>query len=309
MPRNTSYRGRPAGISDIRRFANRRAPAKALKMTSVRGAYKKNRKKQINKRMRPMVETKKRLQSVIDVGTAPMGIPDPLVETQFDPGSAAYHTMLPWSFLSLNQGVTNDSMLGTNLYSRFLKQKFEFSFPLGTNTVGFTSPANYYLIHGFVTVPLNRTQYTTPTHAATNRSHFIDHVDDQVKQYFNASNDKLSFDSKTRTGVKILGYRRIKQQTKSITMPQMLSTTGYEGSTTTILGGVAPVYMSCNWPTKRKVHYTPGTASEDVEDTSFFYPNWSWIPFSLVYCPDFAAQQSTQGIKWKSDNAHYYSDS
>ena len=59
MPKNTSYRGRPARTQDIRRFTTRRARVNALKMTSVRGAYNKKRKYQINKRMRPMVETKK----------------------------------------------------------------------------------------------------------------------------------------------------------------------------------------------------------------------------------------------------------
>ena len=41
-----------------------------LKKTTAKGAYKSQRKKQINKRMRPMVETKKRIQSVIATGTA-----------------------------------------------------------------------------------------------------------------------------------------------------------------------------------------------------------------------------------------------
>ena len=41
-----------------------------LKNTTVKGAYKPQRKKQINKRMRPMDEIKNRIQSVIATATA-----------------------------------------------------------------------------------------------------------------------------------------------------------------------------------------------------------------------------------------------
>ena len=41
-----------------------------LKKTTAKGAYEPQRKKQINKRMRPMIKTKERIQSVIATCTA-----------------------------------------------------------------------------------------------------------------------------------------------------------------------------------------------------------------------------------------------
>jgi hypothetical protein len=117
----------------------------------------------------------------------------------------------------------------------------------------------------------------------------------------------LSFESKFRSGIKVTSKRLIERNTRSLTLqPQVIVT---DDDSVSVPGGIAPIYMSCNWPTKRKVHYTPGVPGPDPEDTSFFYPNWSWIPFSLIYCPNFDGGNTTSGIKYKTDNAHYYSDS
>ena len=45
--------------------------------------------------------------------------------------------------------------------------------------------------------------------------------------------------------------------------------------------------MSHSWKAMKKVHYTPGKVNPPMGQTdSFFYPNWSWIPFSLIYQPN-----------------------
>ena len=164
--------------------------------------------------MRPMVETRKRIQSAISTSPSdPDGIPNGLVSDQMDSGSGAktYIIHIPWSFCSQNQGVSNDTMIGTNLYSRYLKAKYEFTFDTST-TAATTQLAgiatSFYLIHGFCTVPLNATLYSTPSQATMTRSDVINHVEEQVKQYFNTSVDKLSFDRKVKTGVKIVGSPR-----------------------------------------------------------------------------------------------------
>lgn len=291
----------------------RKSTKGALKKTTAKGAYRPARKKQINKRMRPMVETKKRIQSVIAVGTAPYGIPNQLTidQMQIGPTHPNYVVNLPWSFLSQNQGVGNDTMLGSNIYSRFLKQKYEFTFGQETShTPGYGNPCEYFLIHGWCTVPLNRSQFTDPSLATFDRSKMTAHVDEQVRQYFDNENDMLSFDSKFRSGIKIISKRAIKQNVRPLTLARQVVVSGYEGGNINLQGGIAPIYMSCSWPTKRKIHYTPGaTDTGDPLDTSFFYPNWSWIPFSLIYSPNAKEGNTTSGIKFQTDNAHYYSDS
>ena len=69
-----------------------------------------------------------------------------------------------------------------------------------------------------------------------NRSEISSHVNEQVKQYFNQQTDMLSFSSRHRSGIRILGKRRIKRNVRSVTLdPQVVSSgamdTLCEGST------------------------------------------------------------------------------
>jgi hypothetical protein len=260
-----------------------------------------------------MVETKKRIQSAIATSPVdPDGIPNPLISNQMDSGAMAktYAIQLPWSFISLNQGVTNDSMIGTNLYSRYLKQKYEFTFDTSTtaSTSGIQGIASsFYLIHGWCTVPMNKTQYTTPSQGTVVRSDYETHVEEQVKQYFNQSTDPLGFDSKVKTGVKIVGYRRIKAKKQQTSLPYGAVFDPNQDEVTSY-GAHEPIYMSCQWDTKRKVHYSPGVPSTATPDSSFFNPNWSWIPFAMIYAPHIKSLPGSAGVLYKYDNCHYFSD-
>lgn len=292
-----------------------RLPAnpKNLKKTTAVGSYNKTSKKNINTKLRPMVETKKRIQS--QIATTPVdpdGIPNPLISDQMDAGATAetYIIQIPWSYCSLNQGVTNDTMIGTNLYSRYLKAKYEFTFDNTSSaaTVGLNGiTTSFYLVHGWVTVPINATQYTDPSQATVSRSDYVAHVDKQVKQYFNQSTDPLGFESKVKTGVKIEGYRRIKRKKQETSVPLTAIYDTDQGEAV-VTGSVEPIYMSCNWTTKKKVHYSPGFPSTANPDASFFNPNWSWIPFSLIYAPKIKSMPGSSGILFKHDNCHYFSD-
>ena len=72
--------------------------------------------------------------------------------------------------------------------------EYEFSFGVGpTNIPGYSLPVDYWLIHGWVTVPKNATQFTDSTINLVNRSEISSHVNEQVKQYFNQQTDMLSF--------------------------------------------------------------------------------------------------------------------
>ena len=92
------------------------------------------------------------------------------------------------------------------------------------------------MTHGWVTVPKNATQFTDPTVNLVNRSEISSHVNEQVKQYFNQQTDMLSFSSRHRSGIRILGKRRITRNDRSVTLdPQVVSSgaldTLCEGST------------------------------------------------------------------------------
>ena len=68
--------------------------------------------------------------------------------------------------------------------------EYEFRFGVGpTNIPGYSLPVDYWLIHGWVTVPKNATQFTDSTINLVNRSEISSHVNEQVKQYFNQQTD------------------------------------------------------------------------------------------------------------------------
>ena len=77
---------------------------------------------------------------------------------------------------------------------------------------------DYWLAHGLVTVPKNATQFTDPTINLVNRSEISSRVNEQVKQYFNQQTDMLSFESRHRSGIKILGKKRIERNVRSVTL-------------------------------------------------------------------------------------------
>lgn len=306
----TTKRGSKPG--DIRKYTKG-----AMKKTTAKGAYKKGKVNTMVKRNAPMKETKKRTQSLIanyNAGTNPSGIPNGLTGDTFST-TATYEIIIPWSHCSYNQGVTDSDMIGTNLFSKYLKAKFQFNIDTITNSGrnvpgGNGFPSEVYLVHGWCTVPVNSTPFTVPITADVDRLAFEAHVEEQVKQHFDGENDELSFDSKRRTGVKILSKRRVApNRNTQLSLPQQIAGHNEAQSSYFAVGTIAPINMSHSWPTMKKICYTPGKIHENnMGDTSFFFPNWSWIPFSLIYCPNALSQEPGQGVDYQYDNCHWYTD-
>ena len=71
--------------------------------------------------------------------------------------------------------------------------------------------------------------------------------------------------------------------------------------------------MVCNWKTKRKVHYIKGTSTAGAIE--MYYPNFSWLPFMLVYNPTAGDFLNTTlypiepKVQVRYNCIHYYSDS
>jgi len=289
-----------------------------MKKTTAKGAYAKNKKATMVKRNAPMKETKKRVQSLLanyNAGTNVQGIPNGLTSDIFNVAKT-YKIIIPWSLCSYNQGVTDSDMIGTNLFSKYLKAKFEFTVDSITNggknvPGGNGFPSEVYLIHGWCTVPVNSTLNTIPKTEDVDRMAFVAHVEEQVKQHFDGENDQLSFDSKKRTGIKILSKRRVApNRNTQLSLPQQIAAANAAQDSYVAFGTIAPVNMSHTWRTMKKIHYTPGKIHVNpVGDTSFFLPNWSWIPFSLIYCPNALSQEAGQGVNYQYDNCHWYTDS
>lgn len=275
---------------------------KNLAKTTKKGAYRPKNKKQIRKRMQPMVESKTRtaatLSHSLDPARDPTATEGPLnVFTAFpDPTDFRYvpiddaHTLiLPSIFYTQNRGLTEEEMVGSNIYAKFLKTKLQFIAPQGANLIGY--PMNMYVIHGWVTAPMQKTTLTTPH---LNNVTYVDvftHVHDYVKEYYNSRKDTLEFPEKRTQHIKFLGYRKLLTD-KNQNIPQQFLASAMG---TAVNGAIAPINVSCKWDIHRKIHYTHGTGvaangnPHDYPMADFNYPNNSWLPFIVLFNPQFAS--------------------
>lgn len=281
--------------------------AKYMKKTTKKGAYNKTAKANFQRRRAPLVETKVRILKDISDGSVVNPIISGYTYSAIQNDDAFTHiSMVP--FLSQTQGLGENQMIGNSIYSRYLKCKLSFLYPSGVKQLA--TPCNQYIVHGWIKNGMGLTNFTAPTQGACVRSDVSQHIINRVKEYFNARTDRLEFIPKTDTGIKILGYRKIKNDKNS-----QFSTEG---------NNVGPINMSCTWTINRKIHYTQGmplsTTPGVGPNDSHMYPNaQQYLPFLVIFNPQFASmpQQSPPGtptpvtdtLAVSFNIAHWYSDS
>ena len=306
------------------------APSRAKSAYKKRGAYRPRAKRQFKNARRPFVEGKRRsLEDCVadfghyNSGTEPNGILNPMA-LDTTPGFKSYGLSYiglddaftgfhPVSFLQMRQGLADDNMIGSSIYVRYIKQKIQFQFPL---LPAQQLPINLYLVHGWFKTPLNRTTRTTITAVETNQININDHINERLLDYFNEKVDKLRFIPKSENNdIKILGYRKVKpNRNASIGVPNALITNSTADGEPVQVGSVPNVNMSMTWAVNRKVHYTAGVGLESMNSQRMF-PNESWLPFTVVYNPDFesfsanATNPERGNIRILSNNMTWYSDS
>lgn len=279
----------------------RKNTRKYMKKTTKRGAYKPARKKAMANRRAPFVETKSRThEEIYAAGSLTIDPTDfnsiPNVDSD---GNAQTIVNLPvWSVNSHTQGLGEDQLIGLNCYGKYLKSKLQIKLPDGAEAI--THQCDIYLVHGFVKAPFGRTSFTNPTAQATTRDDFQGWVKRHLKDFFDEREDKLRFIPKQNTNLRILGYRRIKNNR---------NTNLGVGHYGTAQGTFPMLNMSCYWPMKRKIYYSPGTGKNPGDQ--FLYPNTQHIPFMCIYNP--TAAQFTSGdqytVKVAYNDSFWYSDS
>lgn len=282
----------------------RKTGRKYMKKTTKKGAYNKARKNQMAIRRAPFVETKSRTHEdvYLQVNNPSMVI-DPTdfntIPNSNSDGDVQTITSLPiLSMLSHSQGLGEDEMIGLSVFGKYLKAKLQFKLPDGANSI--THPADVYLVHGFVKAPFGRTSFTNPTAQATDRNDVKGWISRHIKDFFDEREDKLRFIPKQNTNLTILGYRKIK--------PNRNANLGVD-AIGNAQGTFPMINMSCYWPVKRKIYYTPGTSNQ--ANVQFLYPNTQQLPFMAVYNP--TAGQFTAGadysLKVAYNDCFWYSDS
>lgn len=337
-------RGRPRG-------------SKNMKKVSKKGAYKKSVKNQMVMRRAPMVETKQRVHSDIAYlnGHIPGGanaLLNPLnwrtllVDDAF--------TSIPLKSWHRNSnGFGEYQCIGNSIFSKYLNFKLQFRFPRdetltlpeksGSGTYTATNkmieqPTKVYLICGWITESMNYplvndVSPSLPAQSDADIDAINNYITQQLKPYFDDDEDKLQFRPKQTTNIKIEKYVRLKPALDSAIGTQAVPNTtsqpqGEQGPVQVHYGhgSIPDIHRSWSVKTNRKIPLTEGTSASETThpvDNQNLYPNNSWIPFAVIYNPDYQAQISNfvvdpndpekftqvQFMEYRWNDAHYFTDS
>ena len=156
------------------------------------------------------------------------------------------------------------------------------------------------------------------------------YITQQLKPFFDDDEDKLQFRPKQTTNIKIEKYVKLTPNLYQAIATQAQAHKTWqvaEGSAShpdySILpsGSIPDVMRSWSTKTNRKIPLTEGVASGIYPvDKQNLYPNNSWVPFAVIYNPDYQFQlgnitikdgevDQTQMMQYRYNDAHYYTDS
>ena len=212
-------------------------------------------------------------------------------------------TFLPvWSFYNPVRGFEQTDMIGSYMTPKFLKMKLSLRPPKtyasqpAPGSVRDASP-RIFVIHGWMTNPINNNAFTTPTRDAMTRADLLTYMQNHISQKWmnTGRQNSLDFKEATQSDIKIIGYKRIRNpQDDNIGIPLR----GTTAPVTSLVGQQPVVEFSVDWKlTNRKIKYVTGTQAQ-ATDVPFLYPNDSWIPFVLIYQPDSDYQASGNDYNW-----------
>lgn len=253
-----------------------------MKKTTRRGAYNKNRKKQMMIRRAPMVETKsKTSEDLVDQGflsTAP---------TTFYQSNTPHKHINPEVFFLHKQGLGEAEVIGRSIFAKYLKRKLIIRFPqppfvsAGTDKEIPYYPQSLELVWGFVPMPMNLSGNTSPVKVYENtKDHINAFINQRVVDFFQDRADFLRYVPKKASTIRIIGRRKVKPNMNAFSgMPPQLD------SKDDIIGNVPDYQTSIYWPMMRKLHLEK---ANDITGTGVegYFPNYSWLPFCILYDRD-----------------------
>lgn len=192
----------------------------------------------------------------------------------------------------LNYGWENDEssenidhFTGKGIHPRFLKTKLLFKFPKGERAI--QDAMRLQLVWGFVKLPTMYTPYTTPEADEATVTNLREHVFNQVGREYDTALDQLKFNVKRPNNYVVSGRRWIKPDRRHrIGAPQNLveQMDGLPDPRST--GQPPQVKEVISWNMGKQWRLTKsGVMGED--ENVFWYNNEQYIPFFLIYSPDF----------------------
>lgn len=369
-PKRTKF---SSAIRKPRKYAKKKANPKNMKKTTARGAYKKGAKKQMIQRRAPMTELKVRTSSSIALMNGHTvtkknllgdpnqsqdyltnGDPQQPLNWRPIPNEDAFYNIPLSTFLRNQRGIQDYQMLGSDLFSRYLNLRLEVQFPQGE--IFKPDPSNYptdtarnnmiqdnyklYMVCGFVTAPLNAPinddSLDRIVRSKITQADLTQHIKSQIQPYFDDNIDPLSFIPRDTSNLKITSYRRIKPKITSQIATQAQGQIYNNATTmqTVATGSIPNVQLNHSWKMNRKITYTYGEQPSPEVENQNNYPNQNWLPFCVLFAPNFASlkqqQTGTPGDatqnpssrhEWKNtdrtrsevfvrwNDAHYFTDS
>lgn len=281
-----------------------------MKKTTKRGAYNKNRKKQMMIRRSPFTETKsKTSEDLVEQGFRT----DP--PTTFYQSNTPHKHINPEVFFCWKQGLDEAEVIGKQAYIKYLKRKIIVRFPqppfesAGVDKEVPIYPQNLELVWGFVPMPMNLTGNTNPVKVYENTlDHINAFINQRVVDYFQDRADFLRYIPKKAATLRIIGRRKVKPNMNNFSgMPPQLD------SKDDIVGNVPDYQTSLYWPMSRKLHLEKANAFTSSGIQEAYFPNYSWLPFCILYDRDWDDVPSDKRQAYAPSVAYndaiYYTDS
>lgn len=227
------------------------------------------------------------------------------------PNDDAFYNIPLDVFMRNQRGLKDFQMIGDTITAKWLNTRVEIKFPAGeiinTNPSAGSDTSrnvmiqqNYkvYLIWGWVTAPLNApladTSGDRKTVSEVTQLDLSQHIISQVKPYFDDTVDPLSFTPKQTTNIKIERYIRVKPNLNEAIPTQAIPHhAGGNASDPLVIpptGSIPNAQRNYNFTLNRKIRYDEGYPQEQgsLVDYENNFPNNSWLPFCILYTPNFA---------------------
>jgi len=223
-------------------------------------------------------------------------------------------------------------------------------------------PTKVYLICGWVTESMNYPIDNNPSPSLPAQSDAdVDaietYITQQLKPYFDDDEDKLQFRPKQTTNIKIEKYVQLKPKldsaigTQAVPIhtvstvydgsgtqtasgqgqinygPNPRNGTGLEGNVSSVStfsghGSIPEISKSHSFKCMKKIPLTEGKEAGFPVDKQNLYPNNSWLPFAVIYNPNYEQQLANtvvdqvtgrftqvQLCEYRWNDVHYFTDS
>lgn len=275
--------------------------------------YKKARAKVVEKKRRESAKVQIRNSTNGEGITFSANYPDTTKYTNLSTTTAV--NLLPLrSFYRVSRGERGDQMQGVQIMSHDLYLKGQIDHLATSNG----EPANLFFVCGWVKDKLGFTDFSTPSVANATRTDLENFVLAQVKQHFDENVDQMRYREAKKDNIKITKYQRIRNPEQDAYNQDLK--------------------FDAHWRIKRKTTYTkcaslagnndliqnssstPGVTidmtdqfKEDIDtlggDKGGYLPLQSFIPFALLYNPDFGEFGPNELPAVKYNDIHYFTDS